>query len=124
MPKPIGRARYVTEQPWRMVTAVDVTIARPNPVLADPYYFLYHINSTAHIARCELRATGATRPRVSRKNMGALPIFLPPMRLQSEFGEIAANINLQRKNLICQNGELAKARDLLLPRLMNGEIAA
>ncbi|MCB0069692.1 MAG: restriction endonuclease subunit S, partial [Caldilineaceae bacterium] len=124
MPKPIGRAWYVSEQPWRMITAVDVTIARPNPVLVNPYYFLYHINSPAHIARCELRATGATRPRVSRKNMGALPILVPPMRLQSEFGEVAANINSQRKNLIRQNGELAKARDLLLPKLMNREIAA
>lgn len=122
MPKPIGRAWYVTEQPWRMITAVDVTIARPNLEIIDSFYYLYHLNSTAHIARCELRATGATRPRVSRKNMGALPILLPPKPIQSTFGELVANIHWQRENLTRQNEKLAKARDLLLPGLMIGEI--
>lgn len=123
MPKPIGRAWYVTEQPWRMITAVDVTIARPNPEIVDPYYYLYHLNSPTHIARCELRATGATRPRVSRKNMGALPILIPTKSIQATFGKTALTINQQRENLTRQNKELAKARDLLLPRLMTGEVA-
>lgn len=123
MPKPIGRAWFVTEQPWRMITAVDVTIARPNPEIVDSFYYLHHLNSSTHIARCELRATGATRPRVSRKNMGALPILVPSKPIQSAFGEIAANINRQRASLMRQNEKLTQARDLLLPRLMNGEIA-
>jgi len=123
MPKPIGRAWYVQERAWRMVTAVDVTIARPNPEVVDSFYFLYHLNSPQHIARCELRATGATRPRVSRRNMGALPILTPPMTLQKSFGEIALDINRQRHLLTRACEELSKARDLLLPRLMSGEIA-
>jgi len=123
MPKPIGRAWYVYEQPWRMITAVDVTIARPNPSIIDPYLFLYHLNSEKHIANCELRATGATRPRITRKNMGALPILVPPKLLQRRFGEVAKSINEQRFLLIKQNEKLAQARDLLLPRLMNGEVS-
>jgi type I restriction enzyme, S subunit len=122
MPKPIGRAWYVQEKPWRMVTAVDVTIARPNTDMVDPFYFLYHLNSPSHIAHCELRATGATRPRVSRKNMGALPILRPPLRLQKLFGELAAGINRQRYLLTRASDNLEIARDLLLPRLMNGEV--
>jgi type I restriction enzyme S subunit len=122
MPKPIGRAWYVTEKPWRMITAVDVTIARPNPEIVNPLYYLYHLNSPTNIARCELLATGATRLRVSRKNMGALPIIVPPKPIQSIFGEIAADIHWQRRNLIRQNEKLVKARDLLLPKLINGEV--
>lgn len=122
MPKPIGRAWYVYPQPWRMITAVDVTIARPNPELVDPFYYLYHLNSPAHIGRCELRATGATRARVTRKNMGALPILTPPMLIQGNFGEVASAINAQRFALTGQIDRLAKARDLLLSRLMNGEV--
>ena len=124
MPKPIGRAWLVYEQPWQMITAVDVTIARPNPDIVDPFYYLYHLNSPLHIARCELRATGATRPRVSRKNIGALPILRPPMSLQHTFGQAASAINEQRNILIRQDKLLAQARDLLLPRLMSGEIVA
>ncbi len=123
MPKPIGRAWYVQEIPWRMVTAVDVTIARPNSDVVDPLYFLYHINSPNHIALCELRATGATRPRISRKNMGALPILVPPLSLQNSFSETASTINSMRHTLSRQSDSLVRARDVLLPRLMNGEIA-
>lgn len=122
MPKPIGRAWYVQPKPWRMVTAVDATIARPDKTIVHPFYFLHHINSPIHIARCELRATGATRPRVSRKNMGALPILIPPDNLQAMFGEFAEANNHQRHILSQQNEKLAASRDLLLPRLMNGEI--
>ena len=122
MPKPIGRAWLVYEQPWRMITAVDVTIARPDPTAVDPLYYLYHLNSQTHIARCELKATGATRPRISRKTMGALPIFRPPMTLQLTFGQIASATNEQRNILTGQNKVPAQARDLLLPRLMSGEV--
>ncbi|MFZ5592846.1 MAG: restriction endonuclease subunit S [Pseudomonadota bacterium] len=124
MPKPIGRAWYVQEMPWRMVTVVDVTIARPNLDIADPFYFLYHINSPNHLALCELRATGATRPRISRKNMGALPILVPPLSLQRSFSETATAVSSMRHALRKQNDSLARSRDMLLPRLMNGEIAA
>lgn len=123
MPKPIGRAWLVSVQPWRMITAVDVTIARPSHNTVDPYYFLHHLNSPLHIARCEARATGATRPRISRKNMAALPILLPRMSLQHAFGEFALTANEQRTILARQSKRLSEARDLLLPRLMNGEVS-
>ena len=122
MPKPIGRAWLVYEQRWRMITAVDVTIARPDQSAVDFLYYLYHLNSQMHIARCELRATGATRPRISRKTMGELPIFRPPMTLQLTFGQIASAINEQRNTLAGQNKVVSQARDLLLPRLMSGEV--
>jgi len=123
MPKPIGRAWMVTEMPWRMVTAVDITIARPDSDQVDPFYYLYHLNSDVHLGLCAARATGATRPRISRKNMGSLPIVLAPMTLQREFGAFSEDIHKQKATLRRQLDILAQARDLLLPRLMNGEIA-
>lgn len=123
MPKGIGRAWLVTKMPWKMVTAVDVTIARADPAKVDVFYFLYHLNSAQHIARCEAGATGATRPRVSRRVMGGLPILLPPESLQLEFSEFANDIHYQKQNLQRQIEALQKARDILLPKLMNGEVA-
>ena len=123
MPKPIGRAWLVYEQPWRMITAVDVTIARPDPAIIDLFYYLYHLNSATHLARCEIKATGTTRLRISRKNMGALQILKPPMPLQRAFGKIASATNAQRNALTRQNKSLTQARDLLLPRLMSGEVS-
>jgi type I restriction enzyme S subunit len=39
------------------------------------------------------------------------------------FREVAEPLNLQRAVLYRQNDKLRTARDLLLPRLMSGEIA-
>jgi type I restriction enzyme, S subunit len=122
MPTPIGRAWYVTSQQWKMITAVDGTIARPNPEQINPFYFLYHLNSAGHLALCAGKATGTTRPRISRKSMGALPILIPPIPLQNEFGDFANHIIEMRTNLRRQIDQLTKSRDLILPRLMNGEI--
>lgn len=123
MPRPIGRGWLVTEMPFKMVTAVDVTIVRADSTKVCPFYLLHHINSEHNIRRCEGGATGSTRPRVSRRLMGSLPIVLPPLRLQERFSEIAQQNNEQKRNLEQQNEKLAQARDLLLPRLMRGEIA-
>ena len=55
--------------------------------------------------------------------MGSLPILLPPKRLQLQFAEVAPENNEFKVNIMKQNEALARARDLLLPRLMNGQIA-
>ncbi len=123
MPEPIGRAWLVTPQPWRMVTAVDGAIARADTSKVDPFYLLHHLNSPAHLARCAAGATGATRPRIAKRVMGALPILVPPNSLQLEFSEIASANNGLKERLIRQNMTLQRARDLLLPRLMDGRLS-
>lgn len=122
MPNPIGRAWLVTEKPWRMVTAVDVAIATGRAGVADPYFLTYFLNAPATLEYCAQHAVGATRPRITRKNIGALPVLLPPNPLQKLFREVVEPINRQRTVLERQNEKLRAARDLLLPRLMSGEI--
>jgi type I restriction enzyme, S subunit len=123
MPTPIGRAWYVTEMPWRMITAVDVTIARPNFDKVNPFYYLFHLNSEKHLAYCAVRATGATRPRIARKSMAGSPILVPTKHLQEIFGEFAKANHEMKTRLKRQIELLEQARDLLLPRLMNGVIS-
>lgn len=107
----------------KLVTAVDVAIVTPKASVADAYFLVHHLNSPTSLELCERRAVGATRPRVARRELAALPILLPPMRVQRHFREIAEPLNSQRANLYRQNEKLRAARDLLLPRLMSGEIA-
>jgi type I restriction enzyme S subunit len=123
MPKPIGRAWLVTGMPWRMITAVDVAIVVLDDDFADPYFLTQFLNSPASLEHCERRAVGATRPRVARRELATLPLLLPPRRLQEHFRQVAEDLNEQRANLYRQNEKLRAARDLLLPRLMSGEIA-
>ena len=123
MPKPIGRAWLVTEMPWKVITAVDGAIAVPAPERADPYFLTYFINSPANLALCERRAVGATRPRITRRDVASLPMTLPSLRLQKLFRDVVEPVNRQRQLLHRQSERLADARDLLLPRLMTGDIA-
>ena len=50
-------------------------------------------------------------------------ITLPTNALMRQFGDFAAELFQQRENLALQNQKLRTARDLLLPRLMSGELA-
>ena len=67
-------------------------------------------------------AGGAAQPNASAKVLSRATLLVAPKTLQQEFRENVEPINSQRENLQQQNQKLAEARDLLLPRLMNGEI--
>lgn len=122
MPDPIGRAWLVPEMPWRLVTAVDVAIIKPNPDVFASELLVLHLNSESSLATCAANATGATRPRVTRKIIAGLPVLLPPRVVQREFLTVIQPIFQQMNGLRKQNERLQEARDLLLPRLMSGEI--
>ena len=84
------------------------------------YMFVTTDNFVSHLVN---HATGAGYPAVRPEDFERAALQLPPRVLLDHFHE-AAEPNLR---LICkldqQNQKLAQARDLLLPRLMNGEVA-
>lgn len=124
MPTPIGRAWLVTTMPWKMVTAVDAAILTTNYASSDEYFLTYHLNSPHNIEHCEQRAVGATRPRIARRELMTLALLFPPTSLRRVFSGIVKPIIEQKANLYRQNDKLRSARDMLLPHLMSGEIAA
>lgn len=52
------------------------------------------------------------------------PVLLTPEGLLADFTETISSITDQLRNLSFQNQKLRTARDLLLPKLMSGEIEA
>jgi type I restriction enzyme, S subunit len=66
---------------------------------------------------------GAAQPNANARILGGAKILVPPITLQRLFREKVEPILDQRNMLQKQNQKLAKARDLLLPKLMNGEVA-
>lgn len=122
MPKPIGRGWLVTKMPWRMITAVDVAIARPNPDLLNNYYCIHWLNSSETLAKSEQHASGTTRPRITRRDLAGFEMVIPPIELQNKFGKIAKQLYELQTNLRRKNDNLRQTRDLLLPRLVSGEV--
>ena len=66
---------------------------------------------------------GAAQPHVYPKHLKRLILVLPPGNLRKLFHESVDASFLQIANLEKQNRKLAEARDFLLPRLMNGQVA-
>jgi type I restriction enzyme S subunit len=89
-----------------------------------PFSWLYMFTTTdSFIGYLVNHATGAGYPAVRPEDFERAEILLPPKILLNYFHErTAPNFRLIKK-LDQQNQKLAHARDLLLPRLMNGEIA-
>jgi type I restriction enzyme S subunit len=105
----VASSDAIVIRPWAEELGCMVLMA----VSSDPF-----VASTAQSMRA-----GSKMPRADWKLMKQYPIPLPPHGLLNEFNGAVRSIIQQLKILTFQNQKLRTARDLLLPRLMSGEIA-
>ena len=103
------------------VFSTGFTVLTPQLV---PFTWLYmFVTTDTFVGHLVNHATGAGYPAVRPDDFERAALLLPPKSLLSLFHEATEpNFRLTSK-LDHQNQKLAQARDLLLPRLMNGEIA-
>lgn len=80
-------------------------------------------NLISRVDEIRAHAGGSTYPEISKGKFRTLPIIMPDKSLLKQFSETAEVILSQTRVLLRQISVLERARDLLLPRLMNGEIA-
>jgi hypothetical protein len=97
-----------------------VTIVRPQADIG-----MHYIGDS--VLRCEPRLStmgrGATnQTELSRGDIGGVEIVVPPPPLVKRFEDFAGPLFAQVVNLTFQAQNLRTARDLLLPRLMSGEL--
>ena len=84
-------------------------------------FLFYALKS--HFYAEDIIGSGAIYAATNKKELEGQKLVAPSRVLLTEFEAQAATIDDQIANLTSQNQKLAQARDLLLPRLMNGEIA-
>ena len=111
----LGHVCFVDDPCWPLNTALWV-----KEFNAASVYFAYYLLEGMNLKQFN---GGASVPTLDRNVVHAANITLPPKLLISLFDEQAATLFAQKKLLLQQNQQLAQARDLLLPRLMNGKIA-
>jgi type I restriction enzyme, S subunit len=101
--------------------STEFIVLRPNRVSAE---FVYCMARTyefrANAIKSMIGASG--RQRVQESCFNKFFVFVPSKKIQRMFGDLVEPLFLQVKNLSNQNKKLRTARDLLLPRLMSGEI--
>jgi len=97
MADPIGRACIVPELPCRAITAVDVSIVRTDPDVADPRYVVFLCNSPRFLNEAKAGATGTTRSRITRRNLEKILVPLPPVSEQYCIVEILQQADKLRR---------------------------
>lgn len=75
--EPVGRSCIAPDLGQRMITSVDVAILRPSPLVADVRYLNYYLSSSAYLNFVDSIARGGTRQRVSRDQLGMVPVRIP-----------------------------------------------
>lgn len=83
LPDPIGRACILPMMSDRMITAVDCSIVRFKENVV-PGYFVHYTKSRKYNSDISKFATGATRKRISRKNLEGIVIPMPSSELQKQ----------------------------------------
>lgn len=87
MPDPLGRACLMPALDKRCVTVVDVAALRVDPQVANNRWVMHTINAPQMRAEIGMHASGTTRKRISRGNLGSLQIPLPPAAEQKRIAD-------------------------------------
>lgn len=126
MPDPLGRACVVPDLSQKLVTVVDISIIRPNNKLADPNWLMYAINSHQIRQEIELLSSGTTRKRISRGNLSAIEIPLPPLpeqkRIADKLDTLLGRVEAARERLERVPKLLKTFRQSVLNAAVSGEL--
>jgi type I restriction enzyme S subunit len=100
-----------------------VAIIRADEAKVSPHYLLDAINSDFHKQKLLSYAQGgATREALTKETISGFEIVVPPTLVMSRYAGVASGIHLHRETLTRQIQNLRRTRDLLLPRLLSGQI--
>lgn len=79
LPEPVGRACIIPDTGQKMITAVDCSIVRAHESSINPEFLVYYTQTQDYLRAVDVRCSGTTRKRISRKNLGNVPVPIPPM---------------------------------------------
>jgi type I restriction enzyme S subunit len=66
---------------------------------------------------------GAAQPQANAQVLTSIPVVIPPQKIQSDFSSIVEPLLDEKEILQLKNLNLRRTRDLLLPKLISGEIS-
>lgn len=116
----LGRVAQVLDQRPNCTVDTHVTIARPGKKVKVHFYGLALYAREQHFEQQGVGATGQTE--LGRGRVAETSLILPPAVLQEQFDEIVAPMRRMAVILGTKNANLRTTRDLLLPKLISGEL--
>lgn len=127
--QPVGRAVILNEKIFNnfitdVMCASFCKLIRVNKELIYPYYVFMHLQEiyrTGHICKYQVQSTGISNFKYTAFLEDEM-LVIPNKQIQEKFKEIIAPIWEEITLLGMKNQNLRQTRDLLLPKLISGEI--
>lgn len=116
----LGRVAQAYHVPHGTTVDSHVTIVRPSKDVNAEYFGHTLLRLESYFDKQGVGSTGQTE--LSRARIAETQVLLPPSSIQNRFGEFAHPIRHLAYSLEQQNTGLRDTRDLLLPKLISGEI--
>lgn len=117
----LGRVAQAEEVPEGLTVDSHVTIVRPERGEDRDYLGLLLLSLQSTFENLGIGSTGQTE--LSRQAIGAQVVSWAPPGLRMSFGATVRPMRSLVVELMKQNERLAAARDLLLPRLISGQLS-
>ncbi len=105
------------------VTSSDAIVVRPLDESLHSLVLMTMSSDEFVAVTSQQMKEGSKMPRADWKQMKAFSVQVPPPGLLKNFDDVIQPTVEQLRTLSFANQKLRQARDLLLPRLMNGELA-
>lgn len=118
----IGRRAYIMAHQAGWFCGTGCLRIRPDPARINGWYLFNFIGQESMVGLISGRAHGATMPNLNARLMESIPVICPPRELQNQFEHVTFAMFELREKLIAKNQNLTTTRDLLLPKLISGEL--
>lgn len=109
----------IVESPASMVVSTGFAVLSPQGITAS---FLYLTTTDEFADYLMGRARGAAYPAVNTEDFELAPLVIPSRSILKKMDEIVEPMLMQVHRLLQKNTTLRRTRDMLLPKLISGEI--
>ena len=112
---------FVVGEEQDLVILSSIAMLRPNDAIRQNYLCLT-LRDPVTKARMKGIVSGVAIPRIVLKDFRKFQILVPPNEVQTDWARIVDPMLAMCRKLVSQTENLRRTRDLLLPRLLSGQI--
>jgi len=120
----IGRRAYLMSHQAGWLCGTGCLRIRPDSQMINGWYLFNYLGQDDVVSLIAGRAQGVTMPNLNTGVMSSVPVRCPPMTTQEAFYRLTFPMAEERESLVAKVENLRRTRDLLLPRLLSGQIEA
>ncbi len=118
----LGRVAQIYQDIPNCTVDSHVTIVRPGDKVVIDYFGFYVLGLQSYFDSLGVGSTGQTE--LNRESIANTSLVLPPKELQEAFATLVYSMRRNIILMLAKNANLRKTRDLLLPKLISGEVDA